>query len=463
MAGREWEVVGGGDKGGILVREGQDLMSAALPDRLSTGAVLAEEELVGERLRFRLLSGEGPKAGWVSLKLRDKVLVEMRSSTAGSAPNAKPSTLHEAFGEARAYLKAQRAGKPSPEYKGDPRAAELAKLCEQRIAEFVPLGESVPTECLVELGELHFRAGAPLEAAVVFQQATMADSDVESSAELRRLAHIGIAAAAQSAEDLRLPGAPSAEDAAAAMAAAKALHRKTFGSLADANVDPPRDMRPDGAASLALVLLHGNGGNGLDLRQAGLKLGAAVGEPCRLVLPKGLYTAMNLVGHPGSSWRDERSDRRDPFRWDSVLRALGQLDTVLDTIEADGVPPERIIIGGFSQGSFFATLVALTRAPRLGGLLCLGGSVGGRVAAFLRTMTGPKGSPSASELPAFLGHGAEDRTVPLPMGMAAVQELKALGLKNAEFQAYPGVGHEVPEPMLVDMGAAVRRWLKLGA
>jgi len=243
------------------------------------------------------------------------------------------------------------------------------------------------------------------------------------------------------------------------MAAAKALHRKTFGSLADAGVDAPRDMRPDGAASVALVLLHGNGGNGLDLRQAGLKLGATLEEHCRLVLPKGLYTAPNLVGKPGCSWRDERSDRRDPFRWDSVLRALAQLDTVLDTLQADGIPPERIILGGFSQGSFFSMLVALTRTPPVGGILVLGGSVGGRVAAFLRTMTGSQGSPSAQDLRAYLGHGAEDRTVPLAMGKMAVQELKALGLKDPEFKAYPGVGHEIPEQMLVDMGAAVRRWL----
>eukprot|EP00439_Symbiodinium_sp_Y106_P041523 s3440_g5.t1 len=36
----KWEVVGGADKGGILVRKGQDLKSEQLADRLSTGALV---------------------------------------------------------------------------------------------------------------------------------------------------------------------------------------------------------------------------------------------------------------------------------------------------------------------------------------------------------------------------------------------------------------------------------------
>ena len=84
-----WEVVGGADKGGILVRDGQSLKSSELPGRLrlawkylplmyawghvtlhvrSTGAVLGELERAGERLRYCLLQGTGPAEGWISLK-----------------------------------------------------------------------------------------------------------------------------------------------------------------------------------------------------------------------------------------------------------------------------------------------------------------------------------------------------------------------------------------------------------
>jgi len=76
MAGQKtWEVVGGADKGGIIVRQSADLKSDQLPDRLSTGAIVDEIELLGDRLRFRRRTGSGPDSGWVSVKLKDKELL----------------------------------------------------------------------------------------------------------------------------------------------------------------------------------------------------------------------------------------------------------------------------------------------------------------------------------------------------------------------------------------------------
>mmetsp|Transcript_63059 Transcript_63059/g.148085 ORF Transcript_63059/g.148085 Transcript_63059/m.148085 type:complete len:367 (+) Transcript_63059:27-1127(+) len=71
-----WEVVGGGDKGGILVRSGQATSSEQLAERLSTGATVTELELLGERLHYQLLTGTGPAKGWVSISLKDKALLQ---------------------------------------------------------------------------------------------------------------------------------------------------------------------------------------------------------------------------------------------------------------------------------------------------------------------------------------------------------------------------------------------------
>ena len=71
----QWEVVGGVDKGGILVREGQDLKSTQCADRLTTGSVVAEIALAGERLHYKLVTGTGPDEGWVSLKISGKQLL----------------------------------------------------------------------------------------------------------------------------------------------------------------------------------------------------------------------------------------------------------------------------------------------------------------------------------------------------------------------------------------------------
>lgn len=70
-----WEVIGGADKGGIIVRLGQDLASQQASARLATGALVREVQLVGERLQFQLVNGSGPDSGWVSLRLKDKELL----------------------------------------------------------------------------------------------------------------------------------------------------------------------------------------------------------------------------------------------------------------------------------------------------------------------------------------------------------------------------------------------------
>eukprot|EP00931_Biecheleriopsis_adriatica_P066385 TRINITY_DN40760_c0_g1_i1.p1 TRINITY_DN40760_c0_g1~~TRINITY_DN40760_c0_g1_i1.p1 ORF type:complete len:738 (-),score=146.31 TRINITY_DN40760_c0_g1_i1:36-2249(-) len=86
MARGIWEVVGGSDKGGILVRTGKDLPSSGCCGRLSTGALLEELEREGDRLRYKQLSGSGPLEGWVSMKLRSSNLL------------ARPSGLWEVVG-----------------------------------------------------------------------------------------------------------------------------------------------------------------------------------------------------------------------------------------------------------------------------------------------------------------------------------------------------------------------------
>lgn len=77
----QWEVIGGAGKGGILVRKGLELTSESLEERLSTGAVIQEISLHGDRLHFRKVSGAGPSEGWISTKLKDKALAIRKNST----------------------------------------------------------------------------------------------------------------------------------------------------------------------------------------------------------------------------------------------------------------------------------------------------------------------------------------------------------------------------------------------
>lgn len=83
---RLWEVVGGAANGGILVREEKHLKSKEVDGRLATGSLVRQLDLADGRLRFLRLTGSGPNVGWVSLKLKDKPLIEESSKVAPDLP-----------------------------------------------------------------------------------------------------------------------------------------------------------------------------------------------------------------------------------------------------------------------------------------------------------------------------------------------------------------------------------------
>merc|ERR1712194_147813 len=89
-----WKVVGGADKGGIVVREGEAVSSKSgqIEQRLATGALVEELERKGERLRYKLLKGEGPQEGWVSITLKENKVLLVKT-------DEKPLGLYNPQGE----------------------------------------------------------------------------------------------------------------------------------------------------------------------------------------------------------------------------------------------------------------------------------------------------------------------------------------------------------------------------
>lgn len=74
-----WEVTGGEGKGGIIVREGPTTASARAEERLSTGALIEELHLAGDRLHYRRKTGTGPETGWISITINGKELAKRAS------------------------------------------------------------------------------------------------------------------------------------------------------------------------------------------------------------------------------------------------------------------------------------------------------------------------------------------------------------------------------------------------
>lgn len=68
-----WEVVR--DTPGLKVRQGCDLSSPLLRERLAGRALVRQRALVGERLHYEVVKGSGPPEGWISVSSGSKQLL----------------------------------------------------------------------------------------------------------------------------------------------------------------------------------------------------------------------------------------------------------------------------------------------------------------------------------------------------------------------------------------------------
>ncbi len=174
-------------------------------------------------------------------------------------------------------------------------------------------------------------------------------------------------------------------------------------------------VRPaSGDPAGALVLLHGRGADELDLQP----LVDALDPQRRLV---GLTPRALLQLPPGGNhwYVVPRVGFPDP---DTFRASLELLSTWLQKLpEETGVPLERTVIGGFSQGAVMAYALALGQGrPAPAGLLALSGFIPA-VEDFALDLEDRAGFPVA------IGHGAYDPVISIEFGRAAHERLEEAG------------------------------------
>lgn len=136
--------------------------------------------------------------------------------------------------------------------------------------------------------------------------------------------------------------------------------------------------------------------------------------------------------------------QNEPF----LSSALRQLDAVVAAAVAAGVPRERVVVLGFSQGACLATEFVATRPGRWGGLVAFSGG-----------LIGPPGttwdtSASLAGTPAFLGCSDIDAHVPKVRVEESARVLAAMGAA-VTLRIYPGMGHLVNDDELAHARAVI--------
>jgi len=180
---------------------------------------------------------------------------------------------------------------------------------------------------------------------------------------------------------------------------------------------------PLAKARAAMLMVHGRGATANDILGLGLELRH----------PDVAYLAPQAAGNAWYPYRFmEPIERNQPW----LSSALAKLEAVLAQIESAGIPPERTIVLGFSQGACLAQEFVARHARRYGGLVGLSGG-----------LIGPDGTPrdypgSLDGTPVFLGCSDTDPHIPKERVDYSAEVLRGLGGAVTE-RIYPLMEHTV--------------------
>lgn len=181
-------------------------------------------------------------------------------------------------------------------------------------------------------------------------------------------------------------------------------------------------------ADAAVVLLHGRGATAvsiLDLFDAFSVHGVAYAAP----------QAQYNRWFPGSFLALPETNEPE------LTSALAAVDAAVDDVVAGGVPVERVVVGGFSQGACLAAEYVARNPRRYGGLVVLSGG-----------LVGPEGttfghSGDLAGTPVFLGCSDVDPYVPVERVHASRDVFGALGGDVTE-RIYEGMAHTTTDDEL---------------
>ena len=176
-------------------------------------------------------------------------------------------------------------------------------------------------------------------------------------------------------------------------------------------------------ARAAMVLVHGRGATAESI----LELAFELNQPGFAYLAP---QAAQNTWYPNSFLAPIPSN--EPW----LSSALALLASVLKQMQAEGMPLERTILLGFSQGACLALEFAARHAQRYGGIACLSGG-----------LIGPDGTPrdysgSFAGTPVFLGCSDRDFHIPKERVEQSAEVLQQMGA-DVTMRLYPRMGHMV--------------------
>jgi len=200
----------------------------------------------------------------------------------------------------------------------------------------------------------------------------------------------------------------------------------------------------------SVLWLHGLGADGHDFAPIVPELVRPHWPAIRFVFPHAPVQPITINnGVPMRAWYDIVSmDFRSRADSAGVDASIVELELLIEREIARGIPAERILLAGFSQGGAVILSALLRRTRPLAGLIALSTYLPDPAKAAAERVAG------AISVPVFMAHGTQDPVIPVAIAEHTAQTLGALGLP-VEWHTYT-MAHQVCADELDALG----NWLE---
>lgn len=199
----------------------------------------------------------------------------------------------------------------------------------------------------------------------------------------------------------------------------------------------------------SIIWLHGLGADGHDFAPIVPELVSPEWPAIRFVFPHAPVRPVTINnGMAMRAWYDiygfDLLSRQDET---GTRESIAQVEALIAREHERGVPSERILLAGFSQGGAIALAAGLRHMKKLAGIIALSTYL-----PIAHTSAAERSAANAA-VPIFWGHGTYDPVVALQRGVESRAALEALGYK-VDWHTYP-----MPHAVCPDEIADLRHWI----
>ena len=205
---------------------------------------------------------------------------------------------------------------------------------------------------------------------------------------------------------------------------------------------------PKTAATAAVIWLHGLGADGNDFAPIIPQLNLPATMAVRFIFPNAPSIPITINGgYVMPAWYDITAidiDRKVDMS--QLTESAEKIRLLIDRETDRGIPSDRIVLAGFSQGGAVSYQTALTYIQPLAGLMCL--------STYFATKDSITPNSANKKIPIKICHGTKDPMVSVQQGKLACQRLTEMGYA-VDYSEYP-MDHAVcPQEI-----AEISRWLQ---